>query len=1076
MPVPAIDLIASSGGRVFAKEQGQDRFYFATLDEMYIHARSGANESTVPSTYFKIDPEFNQAGATSRDLLAQLTGDLAGHPAGERFTGFRLALDSGLLGGMVVRFDRCKWYLLDARPPMELEFVADPGPEVPPWAPSYQHVRYCANDASTPDVWRPSVDYVRVLDIGVGHVHHHDQYQSITGGELQPLRATAATLLNAWSILPKWTLPLLWGFLMPRAANIFPWNERKTYADGYRLFNGPVRDGDGFVDGTANYYVLVQLKRDEVITDDPQTRRDAYAILFVDEQSLFSRRWRLAHPDDYKNVMFALVKDLDADTRRPPESKIYGWNPEKYWCPFRAGHIGPRSRMAVAAQVLLVNGEDASGTAVLYSINFSFASIDRSWRWRNLPAPAWYFDGESLWRPRAVTIGGDERVPDGPDACVYPQTIRLREDMTVCLKGRGTGSDGRTVVGCWYQRYLPATNQLVPLASELVAGQRPTQRYDHAWKFLPEVVFNRAEQFSHFGVYHQVDSRAQYYLLTPASDADAQVLAGRPGPWVDEQTQLFIDAMKFPWDSLRIKPLDPFTAVHRILLLADLFEHPFHWAPLPEGQRFASLFEPPVRLRIVKRGVRWIAMHWDKRDEDLLPYQGLPKTIELKNGERRVQVRLLLNKWLERPPIVPVAYVWWESADTLALAFMTPVTEEVLDNVARVRMAAFVDPNQSGDLVSLLDVETAGNFVYVAEGTYKYRVTLAAAEQQKLRNYASPTGALRFGTSLWFEDIVGHVAVPQEIRWLQSPMVRVTATRLAMPLGVPVDFTVHAEDPVTSAPRAGTVKVDGIAIGNTGTAFTYTFNNRVVEEIDPETKKVIRTEYPPSATVMVSGYAETAIRFTFYVSRATYVRQSVPPTMVAGRRYRVSVTMRNTGTGTWVREGSTPFRLGSQNPQDNTRWGLGRCELSGPVAPNQEANFGFEVTAPAAGSHHFQWRMLEELVQWFGGFSQDVVVQVSAPQMRTSVQPSPIPAGRQVDTIVTAYDTESGASVAGTVKIAGYEPKPTGTAIRVYFVSSPPAGVVSAPGYPDAQIAWPPLTTYSAGFRGATIGIGGNQL
>ena len=54
--------------------------------------------------------------------------------------------------------------------------------------------------------------------------------------------------------------------------------------------------------------------------------------------------------------------------------------------------------MAIAAYVVLVTGEDpVTKEAMLFSINFSFCTIDRTWRWRKLPAPACYFDGESLW-------------------------------------------------------------------------------------------------------------------------------------------------------------------------------------------------------------------------------------------------------------------------------------------------------------------------------------------------------------------------------------------------------------------------------------------------------------------------------------------------------------------------------------------------------------------------------------------------------------------------------------------------------------------------------------------------------
>jgi hypothetical protein len=51
---------------------------------------------------------------------------------------------------------------------------------------------------------------------------------------------------------------------------------------------------------------------------------------------------------------------------------------------------------------------------------------------------------------------------------------------------------------------------------------------------------------------------------------------------------------------------------------------------------------------------------------------------------------------------------------------------------------------------------------------------------------------------------------------------------------------------------------------------------------------------------------------------ALFITQSVPTSMTAGQTYPVSVTMRNTGTMTWT--AAHLYRLGSQNPQDNTTW------------------------------------------------------------------------------------------------------------------------------------------------------------
>jgi thermolysin len=118
-------------------------------------------------------------------------------------------------------------------------------------------------------------------------------------------------------------------------------------------------------------------------------------------------------------------------------------------------------------------------------------------------------------------------------------------------------------------------------------------------------------------------------------------------------------------------------------------------------------------------------------------------------------------------------------------------------------------------------------------------------------------------------------------------------------------------------------------------------------------------------------------------NNATFVSQSVPTSMTPGQSYSVSVTMRNSGTTPWT---SDVYRLGSQNPQDNTVWGFNRVYLptGTTVAPGYDYTFYFNVTAPAtAGSYNFQWRMVQEGVGGFGDLTPNVLVNVTAP-------PSPV--------------------------------------------------------------------------------------
>jgi hypothetical protein len=557
----------------------------------------------------------------------------------------------------------------------------------------------------------PAIDFDQVLDIGVGHSHWHEQYDGRTGGEIQPM----------------FTGPLLGSPAPP-----------VTLADLYRWANGPVRDGDGFIDGTCNYYALVHL------------RNAGYALVYIDEQSYFVQRWRLVDPRDSHGMMTALTAGLASNPA------LYGWNPSAYWDPFQAGEITSTSQLAVSRQVLLVSAPDpqkpGQPAAVVFSINFSYATMDRSWRWRSLPGQARYFSTDAQKQTEPI----DPTVAD----TVYPETIRLREDMTIHVKGTQRQPDGTIVVGRWHQRYLPAGNVLVPSASEL-NGSRPAASYTHPWKFLPEAVFLAADQFSHLGVYAPVDSRCQYYTVTPATAADANSLSWGMigGPWIDTNRTLYTRLLEFQWAApLRLPDIDPAQTLWNLQIVGP-----------PRSP--ASLLDAETRLRIVPNGSGWLATHWDKRDDDLIPFWGLPVTVTLNNSGRTATVTLESCSWgvtippspPPPPPAVPAAEFAWTGnpKQPVQITLTSP------QNVSRVRLAALdpvPDPSSLGaaaTVVSLLDVPTAGYF----GSSSVFAWSPSARVQATLARYCTPAGALAHGTSLWCEDLLGHASLPDSMVW-----------------------------------------------------------------------------------------------------------------------------------------------------------------------------------------------------------------------------------------------------------------------------------------------------------------------
>ena len=103
---------------------------------------------------------------------------------------------------------------------------------------------------------------------------------------------------------------------------------------------------------------------------------------------------------------------------------------------------------------------------------------------------------------------------------------------------------------------------------------------------------------------------------------------------------------------------------------------------------------------------------------------------------------------------------------------------------------------------------------------------------------------------------------------------------------------------------------------------------------------------------------------------ALFVSQTVPATMTAGAAVDVTVVMENRGPLPWsMRAG---YKLGSQGPQDNTRWGTGRVDLdpADSIDPGDQKTFPFAVTAPVEpGTYTFQWQMIQECVEWFGALT-----------------------------------------------------------------------------------------------------------
>ena len=133
----------------------------------------------------------------------------------------------------------------------------------------------------------------------------------------------------------------------------------------------------------------------------------------------------------------------------------------------------------------------------------------------------------------------------------------------------------------------------------------------------------------------------------------------------------------------------------------------------------------------------------------------------------------------------------------------------------------------------------------------------------------------------------------------------------------------------------------------------------------------------PTAAEWQDVPSRTLCRHDLRIRDAVFVAQAVPSTMISRVPQLIQVRMRNNGTATWTR--GDAYRLGSQRPQDNTIWGISRVDVPSAVPPGATGVFQFTVIPPLVTANQnfdFQWRMLQEGVEWFGDFTPTASVRV----------------------------------------------------------------------------------------------------
>jgi hypothetical protein len=133
-----------------------------------------------------------------------------------------------------------------------------------------------------------------------------------------------------------------------------------------------------------------------------------------------------------------------------------------------------------------------------------------------------------------------------------------------------------------------------------------------------------------------------------------------------------------------------------------------------------------------------------------------------------------------QPPNVRKAQVVIDNAPglrVLHVSFWTPQTEQdVCENIWKVSLAAI---DQNGVVFPISSVTRLGNFVRRVfpdapvpsnfssdlgdAWRYDFDFAFTKEIEANVRRFCTPQGHIDFGTSLWFEDILGHRALAEQL-------------------------------------------------------------------------------------------------------------------------------------------------------------------------------------------------------------------------------------------------------------------------------------------------------------------------
>ena len=317
----------------------------------------------------------------------------------------------------------------------------------------------------------------------------------------------------------------------------------------------------------------------------------------------------------------------------------------------------------------------------------------------------------------------------------------------------------------------------------------------------------------------------------------------------------------------------------------------------------------------------------------------------------------------------------WTAAAAFRLGAQNPTSNQNF-SIGRVYMdgAASVGYGQE---YTFLWIATAPS----APGTYNFQWRMLREGVAWFGDMTANTVVAISGTSPLAAEFVSQ-SVPMSMIAGQAYPVSVTMRNTgSTPWTAAAAFRLGAQNPTSNQNfSTGRIYMDGAA--SVGNGEEYTFSWTATAPAAPGTYNFQWRMVREAVAWFGDKSSNRVVTVNVPVNASSYVGQTVPTVMVAGRRYAVSVRLRNSGTTTWD---VGAYRLESQNPPGNTTWGVASVDLDDPASPGQEVSLAWTVTAPAVAGHYdFQWGMQEVGVESFAAVSANAGIDVVAARPTSS--------------------------------------------------------------------------------------------